>query len=108
MFLVIEVIMLAIGLSLLSSGRLPRWLLRRAKRTPTRASVRGLGALLVLPFPIAFLSGFALQARLGDRGTLYATALEIAVLAAATIGALLVFQRIRRQARGRGTGGTER
>lgn len=103
MLLVIEIVLFVTGLSVLSSGKLPRWLLRRAKRPPSRASVRGLGALLVLPFPIAFLGGLALQARLGDRGMVYATVLEITILVAATTGALLVFQRIRRQARGQGT-----
>ena len=102
MLLVIEVIFLMAGLSALTSGKLPPWLLRRSKQKPQGAIVRWLGLILVLPFPIAFLGGIALNARLGDRGTAYGMILEIGVLVAAATGVVLVFGQIRRRARGRG------
>ena len=100
MLLVIEIITLMAGLSALTSGTLPSWLLRRAKQKPRRAAVRWLGLILMLPFSVGLLGSIALNARLGDQGTAYAMVLEIVVLVAAVSAATLVFQQIRRQMKG--------
>jgi hypothetical protein len=108
MLVVIEVALFAAGLSPLTTGRLPRWLLRRSQRQPSGATVRWLGLILILPFPIAFVGGIALNERLGDRGTVYAMIVEIVVLVAAALSAALVLRRIRRQTSAQGEGPARR
>ena len=80
MLLVIEIVLFVVGLSLLSSGRVPRWVRRRWVRQPRRATVRWLGLILVLPFPIAFSGGIVLNTRLGDQATAFGMVWEVGVL----------------------------
>jgi hypothetical protein len=100
MLLVIEIVLFVVGLSLLSSGALPRWVRRRWVRKPCGATVRWLGLLLVLPFPIAFLGGIVLNARLGEQATAFAMVWEAGVLAVAAIAAVLIYRRMRQWGRG--------
>jgi hypothetical protein len=92
--LIIEILMLIAGIWAIAAGKLPSWLFGGARYKLEGQGVRLLGLILVLPLPAAFLAG-VLLALIGDQATGYAAAVELVIVLACGIAAVVVSQSVR-------------
>jgi len=95
MLLVIEILLLIAGIIALATGKLPSFLLGGAKYRYEGRGVRWLGLILVLPLPLAFVSGVLLALLFGDQATGYTFVVELLIVLAVIIAVLIVSRYVR-------------
>ena len=79
-FILIEMVFLIAGIYAIFSAKVPSFLVGGGKYHLEGAVARLFGAILIVPLPVAFLSGIVLTFLFGDDGTLYAMLLEFLTL----------------------------
>lgn len=97
MLLALEIAFLLGGLYAIFTGKLPGgFLFGGGKYTAEGPAARWLGALLLLPLPLAFAVGFILALLLGEGATPYIWIAELLIIISIAIIASILFRRIRR------------
>lgn len=96
MLLIIEILMLVAGIMAISTGKIPPLLFGGPKYQFDERGVRLLGAILILPLPLAFMSGVFLALVIGEQASSYALILELVILLAAGVAAIILSRFIRK------------
>ena len=95
---IIEILMLIVGIWAIATGKLPSFLFGGAKYKLEGRGVRLLGLILALPLPAAFVAGFLLALLFGNQTTGYAVLLEVVIVLACGIAAVVVSRFVRQPA----------
>lgn len=91
---IFEIILLICGIVALVSGKLPSLVFGKKYRVEGPGA-RVIGAILVAPLPLAFVTTIVLVALLGDRGQVIAAVVELLLVLLAFVAAAVISRRIR-------------
>ncbi|MBI9049186.1 MAG: hypothetical protein JEZ00_07195 [Anaerolineaceae bacterium] len=96
MLLILELAFLGFGIYAIFTGKMSGFLFGGGKYKIEGTAVRLLGVLLILPFPIIFVSSFILMLFIGEDALLYASLIEISVVVGVAIIASIAIRFIRK------------
>lgn len=91
----IEILFFIFGIWILISGKVPSILVGGNRYVIEGSGARWIGLILLLPLPVGFLTGYALQSALGESGDFYWLVLDVFIFFLTAAWFLGVARRIR-------------